>query len=159
MTAFLALKGKKMRMEMEAEGQNMVWIADGDLGTAVMYNPDDKTGMKFPFDQFRGQTSQFQSPEGLITKDPDGKIVGEETIDGKPCVVYEYKDGDGTGKAWIWKDNGFPLKVEAKTSEGTTVVEYKNVKAGGVDDSLFEIPADLELMDFGNLPGMPTPGS
>lgn len=158
-TASLALKGNKMRVEMEAEGQKVVWIADSDKKTAVMYNPTEKAGMKFPIDQFENQTSQLQSPDDLVAKQPDGKIVGEETVDGKPCVVYEYKDADTTGKVWIWKDKGFPLKVEAKTKEGTSVVEYKNVKVGGIDDKLFEIPADIELIDLGNLPGMPTPGS
>ena len=158
-TAFLALKGKKMRMDLEAEGQKMVWIADSDTKSAVMYNPADKTGMKFPFDQFEQQTSGIQAPDDIITEHPEGKIVGEETIDGKPCVVYEYKDANASGKAWIWKDKAFPLKGQVTTQGGTSTIEYKNVTLGGVDDKLFEVPSDVKLLDLSTLPGMPTPGS
>lgn len=158
-TAFLALKGKRMRMDMEAEGRKVVWVADSDAKTAVMYSPEEKTGMKFPIDQFQTQTAEVESPDDVVTKHPEGKIVGEETIDGRLCTVYEYKDADTTGRVWIWKDKGFPLKVVATTQAGTSTVEYKNITLGGVDDKIFEIPADITLVDFGSLPRIPTPES
>lgn len=60
--------------------------------------------------------------EGLKTLE-DVKYEGEETVDGKPALVYTYRNVTGKGafpfsaKIWVNKESGLPLKI---------VVDYTN---------------------------------
>lgn len=78
----------------------------------------------------------------------DRERVREESIEGRPCTVYEIKvkyEG-GMQKSTIWEDNELkiPIKAETITSYGSkVVVEYKNIRTGFIDPSLFNIPKEL----------------
>ncbi|NLB18936.1 MAG: hypothetical protein GX825_09475 [Syntrophomonadaceae bacterium] len=52
---------------------------------------------------------------------------------------------------WIWKDYGLPLKVETIVEGESLVIEYKNINIGEIDDSMFELPAGIEVMDLGDI--------
>ena len=70
----------------------------------------------------------------------DVRFVGEETVNGKPSLVYEYKNkgegnlGENDSKVWVAKDDGLPLKIESRYKSGnlkTMVIEYeydRNIK-------------------------------
>ena len=61
--------------------------------------------------------------EGLKTL-TDVKFDGDDTVDGKPALVYSYKNttpkGDYpfTSKIWIGKDSGIPMKIAVDYAEG-----------------------------------------
>ena len=64
----------------------------------------------------------------------DVRFVGEETVNGTPSLVYEYKNkGEGyldenDSKIWVAKDDGLPLKIESRYKSGnlkTMVIEYE----------------------------------
>ena len=64
----------------------------------------------------------------------DVKFVGEETVSGRPSLVYEYKNkghgnlGENDSKIWVAKDDGLPLKIESRYKSGnlkTMVIEYE----------------------------------
>jgi hypothetical protein len=64
----------------------------------------------------------------------DVKYVGEESVGGKPSLVYEYKNkgegnlGENDSKIWVGKDDGLPLKIESRYKRGnlkTMVIEYE----------------------------------
>lgn len=64
----------------------------------------------------------------------DVRFVGEETVNGKPSLVYEYKNkgegnlGENDSKIWVGKDDGLPLKIESRYKSGnikTMVIEYE----------------------------------
>ncbi|MEQ1763045.1 MAG: hypothetical protein ABL984_07865 [Pyrinomonadaceae bacterium] len=64
----------------------------------------------------------------------DVRFVGEETVNGKPSLVYEYKNkgegnrGENDSKIWVAKDDGLPLKIESRYKSGnlkTMVIEYE----------------------------------
>jgi len=74
--------------------------------------------------------------------------LGTETVDGKLCDVYQYTTADGTTKAWIWKDKSFPIKVEVTSSQGTAIIEYKNIVFDTLSDSLFELPSGVQIMQL-----------
>ncbi|MEP6944376.1 MAG: hypothetical protein ABJA02_00545 [Acidobacteriota bacterium] len=62
--------------------------------------------------------------EGLKTLD-DAKFDGDDTIDGKPALVYSYKNVTPKGgfpfhsKIWIGKNTGLPMKIEVNYENGT----------------------------------------
>jgi outer membrane lipoprotein-sorting protein len=61
--------------------------------------------------------------EGLKTL-TDVKFEGDDTIDGKPALVYSYKNvtpvGDYpfTSKIWVGKDTGVPIKIFVEYTNG-----------------------------------------
>lgn len=61
------------------------------------------------------------------------RYVGEETANGKPSHVYEYKNrgagnaGENDSKVWVAKDDGLPVKIESRYKSGplrSMTVEY-----------------------------------
>lgn len=154
-TAKLAYKKGRMRLEIQAMGQTVMFIAKPAEKAAYMWNVGQNQAIKLPYEQFEQQMPETPNPLDLGKDAATGKVVGTETIDGKPCDVYEVTSPAGTVKTWIWKEKGFPLRSEAKTPEGDVRVEFKNVTLGNLPDSLFELPAGMQVVDFGNMPGLP----
>lgn len=62
--------------------------------------------------------------EGLKTLD-EAKFEGEDTVDGKPALVYSYKNVTPKGgypfhsKIWVGKSSGLPMKIEVNYENGT----------------------------------------
>ena len=148
------IKGSKMRMETTTDGQQMIILVDNAAKTMIIIM--GSLGMQQSYqeqDTPTGQAGDIASYHPVV--------LGDETFDGKLCTViqYTYSDSSGsmTAKAWIWKQYGFPIKIESTNTMGeTTTILYKNVVIGGnIPDSLFEVPAGVTIM--GGLPtGMPT---
>jgi hypothetical protein len=67
------------------------------------------------------------------------KKVGDETILGKPCQIWE---GMST-KSWIWQN--FVLKTQVDLFGKSTVEATKIDIGGAIDKSKFEIPADIKM--------------
>jgi len=81
------------------------------------------------------------------------KIVGNEVIDGKICVVIRGDQATNTppdvshvAKFWIWKTNGLLVQAEHTFTKGTTTsyvqVEAKHFTFGDIPDSVFAIPKE-----------------
>jgi hypothetical protein len=153
-TTKMFMKQKKMRMEMSAQGQNVVTFADLDKQTVYMYMPDQKSAIKMSLSNVPKAVTEEAT--NITSKSP--VISGTETIDGKTCLVITYSDAGATVKSWIWKDKGLPVRSEVTAKDGTIVTEFKNFDFSTLDDSLFELPADAKIMDMGGMipGGMPT---
>ena len=99
----------------------------------------------------------------MVSGMPAGtKVVGTDTVDGKPTTIYEYTKDGNTGKFWIWTEKGVPLKAEI-TAAGTKVdMQFTNYKFGVLDASLFDVPKDYTVTDAPALGGsglVPTPAT
>lgn len=69
------------------------------------------------------------------------KKVGNETILGKNCEVYE-----GMGKIWIWK--GLNLKTETKGMGMDATLTATDVNLGvSIPSKKFEVPSDVKITD------------
>jgi hypothetical protein len=61
--------------------------------------------------------------EGLKTLD-EAKFEGDDTVDGKPALVYSYKNVTPKGgfpfhsKIWVGKNSGLPMKIEVNYENG-----------------------------------------
>lgn len=72
------------------------------------------------------------------------KIVGNETIQGKNCAVWQH----GKQKLWLWK--GFTLKSEEKVGGKKTIETAVDVKTNvDIPASVFEVPEGFELQVVG----------
>jgi len=162
-TMKVAIKGQKIRMEFAQGGNSVVMIGNPEQKTAYMVIPSEKQAMKLPYEQFDVQKGLARDPGALSKEAFSGQPAGTETVDGKICDVYTYSGPLGSSKVWIWKEKGFPLKAEVSGSGQKISIEYRNVQVGGLPDSLFELPPDMQVLDLGsmplppNLPNMPSP--
>jgi hypothetical protein len=112
-------------------------------GSATTFDPETKTAFTSkirPADldlSVSHATDEGLKLAGLLRK-------GEETIAGKPCVLYENVKGDSAWRSWRWK--GIELKIEMKNVGGISYVK----EAVSVDEGA-ALPAELLRVPEGYL--------
>lgn len=148
------VKGENIRTEMtglEEQGK-VVTIIKGAEGVAYTYMPQENIATRMDFSQATEETS---SPDKTLEElNPgDMEYIGKETVDNKRCLVYEMSMPEGTSKTWIWEEYGLPVRHETVINNEKYVVEYKNLKVEDIPDSTFELPPDVQIMDF-NMPAV-----
>jgi hypothetical protein len=138
-------KKNKMRTEMTQMGVSSVILMDIDAKTMYSYLPDQNMAIKMTFNPTtKSAVAEAQSISNYITT-----IVGTETIDGKVCTVVQYTVQDQKVKTWLWQERGIPIRVESTTVQGTTIMEYQNFQFSDIADSLFELPAGVQITTLG----------
>jgi outer membrane lipoprotein-sorting protein len=151
MTGNIFIKEKKMRMEMNSPGGRMVHIFLPEGNRTVMLYPDQKMYMEMTVkDPGRRPSMADDKLEEKATK----KYLGTETVNGYACEKYELIFHDpsmGKSTQWFSKKLAYPVKMVHQGEQGETVTEYKNIREGGVSDSLFQIPSGYKKME---MPGM-----
>ncbi|MEM3369564.1 MAG: hypothetical protein QXE90_01785 [Candidatus Micrarchaeia archaeon] len=135
------LKGNKMKSEISAEGEKVINIVDLDKKVMYSYMPAQGIAFRTSFDY----SSQYFSPTESIEK-YNPVVLGNEIIDGKDCVIVQYSMEGMQIKSWIWKEKGFPIRIETTSGEGKTVIEYKNIEFIEIPDSEFELPAGVQIL-------------
>ncbi|MGD9116629.1 MAG: DUF4412 domain-containing protein [Dehalococcoidia bacterium] len=141
-TTQMWVEGNNIRMEMDEQGQHIIYLSNYSTGKAYMYMPDQNMALEMDI-------SQMNPPDYEAVQDiPDYNytIVGTETMDGKVCLVVEYSAAGATVKSWIWKQHGFPIRTESTTSEGKIIVVFKDIDFGDINDSLFELPEGVQII-------------
>ena len=144
------VKGKNMRME-GAMGQGTT-IVNGETGTVWVLQPEQKMYMEM---KKGAQTAPPAESDEELAKIADKKFLGTETVNGYQCEknLYTYRDKSlGTMTQWYSKKLGYLVKMIHSSAQGETTFEYRNIKEGGVADSLFQVPAGYTKME---MPGMP----
>jgi outer membrane lipoprotein-sorting protein len=152
MTWTVWAKKNKMRMEGTQQGQNVVMLMNGDTKTMYMYTPAQNTAIKMDFSQ--APKSATDNSNGILKYTPT--IVGTETIDGKVCQVIQFNADNVTSKEWIWEAKGLPVRIQSTTSQGTSTTDFKNYDFADVSDSMFELPAGVQITTIGLPTGLPT---
>jgi outer membrane lipoprotein-sorting protein len=145
------LKGDKQRTEIVEARQSSIIITDVGSKKSYMLNPKDK--MYMDLSAMGGGQSQSQSEEEL-KKLGEWKNAGTETVNGYECEkkIFVYKDKSmGEMTHWISKKLSYPIKMFYQARGMTMITEYKNIKEGGVDDKLFQVPPGYQKMA---MPGM-----
>jgi hypothetical protein len=149
MKSKFAMKGQKFRMESEKGGGSYT-IVRGDLKKTWMVMPAAKSYMEL-------DTKHEEAPvlEEKVKDEVSRRVVGSETVDGRPCTKYEVtvRRGDKTAVIYQWwaTDINFPVRTAAV--DGSWFMEYRDIKLGAQPDSLFEIPAGYRKMSIPTAPG------
>ena len=143
------IKGNKMRMEMETPAGTSVNLMDTETGLMQMLQP----AQKMYFEMQAPTTGVVQTDEALA-KIADKKHVGTEKVNGHKCDKYKiiYHDRSlGEMTQWFSKKLNYPIKTVYNGPQGEMLMEYKNIKEGKLDGSLFKIPSGYHEM---KMPGM-----
>ncbi len=142
MTQKVWMKKNKIRIEMTVEGAPTVQLVDWDARTAYTYFPAENMAMKW------GDFSSAGAPptESFDLEGYNPVVIGTETLDGKVCLVVEYTVQGIKTKSWIWKEKGFPIRMETAGPQGTSVMEFKNIEFVDIPDSMFQLPAGVQIV-------------
>jgi hypothetical protein len=90
-------------------------------GAMYMKTPDGKWG-KSPIDASQ-MIKSFRDPKMLdeLVKTADVKLVGADTLDGAPMLVYQYTQNNplgmnlrNTSRTWLSVADGLPRKTESE---------------------------------------------
>jgi outer membrane lipoprotein-sorting protein len=147
------VKGKKMRTE-SGMGQGIT-IVDGDSGTVWVLQPGQKMYMEMR--KGAAQPMQTTQSDEELAKVADKRSLGTETVNGYQCEKYLYTYHDktlGAMTTWTATKLGQTIKMVHRSPEGESTFEYRNIKEGGVADSLFQVPAGYTKMEMPGMPGM-----
>lgn len=147
-TAKMWWKGNKMRIEGTFEGYTGVYLLDAAKELAYLYVPAQNMAMKMDWSKAKetaGESPTEQS-ESVIKYNP--VTVGTEVLDGKSCLVIEYTTETAKTKSWVWIEHGLLIRIESTTDKGTSVAEIKNINFGAIPDSMFELPAGVQIMEI-----------
>jgi len=145
MTTYVWMEQDKMRTEMTEGGETVVMIVDYGAGTAYLLYPDMAMAMEIPFDP---GAVELPIAESQSIPDYDYQILRTETLNGKECMVVQYTSPEGTVQMWIWVDNGFPIRTEVTTPQGTFISEFRNIQFGDIEDEMFEVPPGYTIAEF-----------
>ncbi len=123
---------KAMRMELAPGGMDMHAIRHMDTGDTVVWSS-----------QMGGMGMRLKTPTEV---DVDIEPTGEtDSVDGESCKVWRVEGGTA-----CLADGNVPLRTKV---EGATA-ELHDLKRGPQDASLFEPPADLNIISIKELKGL-----
>ena len=150
------MKGEKMRMDGEADGQESLIIMDGEY--LYMGEPGGQV-MKFPVESQDATGTEGGAPsiesftEGA--SEDNLTFVGYEEYEGFNCPVAEIVDAESgaTIRMWLHPDYGFPLKLvqEGATEEESFTMLVTDFSVEDVSDDMFELPAGSDVMDMSDM--------
>jgi hypothetical protein len=172
MTTQYFMKGKKLRANTVINGRESDVIIDMESRQFTMMMSAQKmyTTMAFP------QSNSSSAGQGTFTDTGRSAVIL-----GMTCEEWLYTGPKGTSSVWgahglgnfgvfaakpgdpsaAWADavkhNGiFPLRVVSKDKDGNVILsmEATKITPGTVDESRFQVPADYNKMDLGNMGAM-----
>ena len=142
-------KGKKMRMEAE----KTVTIFNQEDQVMYIYTPAENKAIKMSLGL--GQQKEESIADQAANLDQyKPEVIGNEVVDGKNCLVIQYKWGSTISKEWLWKKYGLPIKIETTDGKNKTTVTYENFDFSVIPDNMFELPKDVQITDMTNLPNI-----
>ena len=153
-TSKIFFKDGKIRME-GTQGSKSINIIRPDKKVIWMLMLDSKTYMEILLDL---STQDIQSKLRDPNIKTDKEFIANEVVDKHPAKKYHLTittDGKKDKAGYIWEAtdlNNFTVKYQSEDKKITTV--WKNIKTGGVADSVFELPAGYKKMDMPAMPGM-----
>jgi hypothetical protein len=136
------------RMNIEEGGQEGYVIVDRNEGVTKVVMPAEQMYMEMSSTGMQSMSNDvFQSIEKQKEK-YETNLVGTETINGYECEKYEVLiDGSVVSTFWQSPDIEYPIKV-ISGADSEMVMELKNIEAGDVDDSMFQIPDGYTKMEM-----------
>jgi hypothetical protein len=137
-------KFNKMREEMMVTGYNAAVIINGDTHKMYTLMLDLKMATEMPYDSSAMVEGSWENASDVLQYAP--MITGTETIDGKSCTIIAWEDPNGSAKEWVWTETGIPLKMQITSGGVTNTIEYSNFSFSDIADSMFEVPADFQLV-------------
>jgi hypothetical protein len=140
------MKGQKIRNEFDAGGQTNISIVRPDKKLVWMVMPAEKMYMEMPITEEAQEKILIKKPEDQVKM----KLLGTETVNGYECDKYEYEvttpQKSQPIKHFVWIAKKLQMPIKSMAADGSFSMEYRDIKEGGVADSLFEVPQGYQKM-------------
>jgi outer membrane lipoprotein-sorting protein len=141
----------------------------GPMKSMMIYNADKKIGWMINLTTKTYMEAKGENPTDPNSLDKKLKAAGakksprKETINGYPCDKYPLTPKDktkGSQMLWVSSKLKWPLKMQT-TGQAPMTMEVKNIKEGGIPDSMFTLPKGYKKAAMPNAmpggPGQPMP--
>ncbi|MDD2706446.1 MAG: DUF4412 domain-containing protein [Verrucomicrobiae bacterium] len=146
MATKICMDGDRMRAEMAAQGEQMVFIRRKDEKKIYQLLPAKKICMVMAYEEPSGQ----QQPEKtLYEKDAKWEKLGAETVESVSCDKYRVTAKDASLLLWVRQDNKLPMRMA--TEDGKVQVDWTEFKPGPQPEEMFAVPAGYQKLDMGNM--------
>jgi outer membrane lipoprotein-sorting protein len=132
------IKNGKTRMESNMSGRKSVLIKNDQK--AYMYFPGNNSAMPISMDQ--ANKSIPSSSQVNCT------VIRQEMVEGRMCDVMECDVYGNRATQWFDKEICWAIKSE---SQGGKMYLKNLVVNANMDDSLFELPSGVRVMDMQNM--------
>ncbi len=144
------IDGDKLRSNMTVNGMDTVIIIRKDLLKIWMVLDAQKLVMEAPYDpaKFKGQAAASFGPEGKF------EVIGPESMDGIPCTKYKVTSLDGKNVVFFWLDLQHKVPVRMEAEDHAYILKWRDYQTGPQDSALFELPANYQVMDMPEIPGL-----
>jgi hypothetical protein len=169
------VKGEKIRMEMEAEGNNAVILFNTQNKKTIMMMPGQNMYMEFDANQFMTENDSKNNEDDM---DKIQKTGEHKEINGYDCEKWIFKDEDeNIVEAWMtdelgdffmmmnpmdrgsqekWKEalqgDFFPMKVDViEDGKKTSSMEVLSVNEMSLKDDLFKVTPGMQKFDMPNM--------
>src|SRR6266542_6303241 len=163
LSAEVARKGADRRVSFKLpDGSDLVYLEQGDKHIVIM--PGRKQFAELTPEATGFQLQKLMTPGQIVSyleKLKGIERVGDDTMNGRPADKYRYAATTNTSTSagqvnteaffYVDKDTGLPLRVDLSSEASGNVQGIKGAKivaemrdiSTNVDDSLFQVPADL----------------
>ena len=141
------VKNGRVRIETDATGKKVVSIGDPSSNTGYVWTEGESRAMKMSYEQFQEEVGSVPDPQELSRDAMQGEAAGADNVDGQACDVYEIVGSAAALRIWVSRSNGFPVRSEITSAEGTVTTEFQNVRRGNVPESAFELPPGMQVVD------------
>jgi hypothetical protein len=142
----LYVKGDKMSREFVRGQEAQIVIFHKDRNLILMLMPARKVYLELPStDNLMDELAQFANERAAKV------LLGTEEVNGYLSDKYEtsVKDNGGSLKHIMWVARKLGQPIKAVSPDGSFSMEYRNIKEGGVPDSVFEVPPGFQKMGGG----------
>jgi outer membrane lipoprotein-sorting protein len=132
-------KDQMMRYEVTVQDIETVMLFNLADSIMYIYIPSQNLAMKQTLDPSDEPQGNVGNSADILKLNP--VITGNDIIDGKDCVIINYSEPiTGNVKMWVWKDKGFPLKMEITALAGLTTIAFSDFEFPSIPDSMFQLP-------------------
>lgn len=135
------VKGDKLRQEITQGGEKEIVIFRPDKKVVWFLQPGKKTYMKVSQRIIIGVDDP--AVRARMKRIGTMKKLGTAKLNGYTCNKIQWSTKSGAKYVlteWTSDKLKIAVKSEFKEPSGVSSVEYKNIKEGGVSDSVFELP-------------------
>ena len=148
------ISGNKERRDVvdEESGNIVTEIKDFDKMKSYYYHPEIAVARK---KELVKENSLFFIYGGIpeFFESEDFTILGEDTINGEECIVFESSIMDSRGEGleksrnWLSKDTGIIIKSETLTRDRERRIRVTKVEFVDIPDEMFRLPENVHIVD------------
>lgn len=134
-----------MRRETSSN-QGMITIYHHKEKRILMLMPERMVYMEMPVtEEMTRELLQLSQERAAM------KLLGTETINGYLTDKYEtsFKDNGGYITHYMWVSRKLDKPIKITSPDGSFLMEYRDIKEGGVPDQIFEVPPGYRNMNGG----------